>query len=111
MNYIIIFLCSVFISSVSQIILKKSADVEYKNVIQEYMNIKVVVAYSMFFASTVLTMYAYKGVPLSFGVLLEASGYIYIPVLSYLFLGEKITRLKVVGALLIILGICCYSLF
>lgn len=110
MNYIIIFLCSVFISSVSQIILKKSADVEYKNVIQEYMNIRVVVAYSMFFASTVLTMYAYKGVPLSFGVLLEASGYIYVPVLSYLFLGEKITRLKIVGALLIILGICCYSL-
>ncbi len=110
MNYIIIFLCSVFISSVSQIILKKSADVEYKNVLQEYMNIRVVVAYSMFFASTVLTMYAYKGVPLSFGVLLEASGYIYVPVLSYLFLGEKITRLKIVGALLIILGICCYSL-
>ena len=110
MSYVVIFLLSVFISSISQILLKKSAEKQYKNVISEYLNLKVVFAYGMFLMSTLLTMYAYKGVPLSFGALLEASGYIYIPVLSYFFLGEKITFLKVIGAFFIILGICCYSL-
>lgn len=110
MRYVIIFLLSVFISSISQILLKKSAEKQYENFISEYLNPRVVFAYGMFLMSTLLTMYAYKGVPLSFGALLEASGYIYIPVLSYFFLGERITILKIVGAVFIIFGICCYSL-
>lgn len=110
MIYIVIFLLSVLISSISQILLKKSSAKQYKSLVSEYLNIRVVLAYGMFFLSTLLTMYAYKGVPLSFGALLEASGYIYVPVLSYFFLGEKISKLKIVGAAFIILGICCYSL-
>lgn len=109
-KYVLIFLISVFVSSCSQIILKKSAAKEHQSVLKEYMNWRVILAYGLFFCSTLLTMTAYKGVPLSMGTLLEASGYIYIPILSYLFLGEKITKLKVVGAALIILGICCYSM-
>lgn len=110
MIYVVIFLFSVFISSVSQIILKKSAGKQYANPLMEYLNPRVIGAYGIFFISSFLTMYAYKGVPLSFGVLLEAMGYIYIPVLSYIFLREKITKTKILGAFLIILGICCYAL-
>lgn len=110
MRYVIIFLVSVLISSVSQILLKKSAQKEYQDIISEYLNIRVIMSYGLFFVSTLLTMYAYKGVPLSFGALLEASGYIYVPVLSYFFLKERITKLKIIGAVFIILGICCYSL-
>lgn len=110
MKYIIIFLTSVFISSLSQILLKKSAENEYKDIISEYLNVRVIASYGLFFISTLLTMYAYKGVPLSFGALLEASGYIYVPALSYFFLNEKITKLKIIGAIFIIFGICCYSL-
>lgn len=110
MIYMIVFLISVFVSSVSQIILKKSAGKQYTNPLAEYLNPKVITAYGMFFVSTLLTMYAYKGVPLSFGVLLEAAGYIYIPLLSYFFLNEKITKMKLIGAFLIISGICCYAL-
>lgn len=108
--YIIIFLFSVFISSVSQILLKKSAEKMCNSLISEYLNVRVLFSYGMFFVSTLLTMYAYKGVSLSFGALLEASGYIYVPILSYFFLRERITTLKVVGAVFIILGICCYSM-
>lgn len=110
MRYVIIFLISVLISSVSQILLKKSAQKEYQDIISEYLNIRVIMSYGLFFVSTLLTMYAYKGVPLSFGALLEASGYIYVPVLSYFFLKERITKLKIIGAVFIIFGICCYSL-
>lgn len=108
--YIIVFLISVLVSSVSQIILKKSSQIQYKDMLHEYMNIRVIGAYSMFLISTLLTMYAYKGVPLTLGTLLEAAGYIYIPILSFIFLKEKITFNKIIGSVFIILGIVVYVL-
>lgn len=110
LKYIVIFLFSVLISSVAQIILKKSAGKKYDSVIKEYLNIRVIGAYSIFFLSTFLTMYAYKGVPLTLGTLLESAGYIYIPVLSFFILKEKITPRMVIGSLFIICGIIVYNL-
>ena len=105
MIYIIIFLVSVFISSVSQIILKKSANTEYKNKLQEYLNLKVIVAYTLFFLSSLMTVLAYKGVPLSKGPILEASGYVWVAILGKLVLGEKLKKRKVVGIAIILIGI------
>lgn len=110
LKYILIFLISVFISSVAQIILKKSAVKKYDSVIKEYLNIRVIGAYSIFFLSTLLTMYAYKGVPLALGALLESVGYIYIPVLSLIFLKEKITPRMIIGSLFIIGGIVVFNI-
>ena len=110
LKFILIFLFSVLISSVAQIILKKSAGRKYDSLIKEYLNVRVIGAYSIFFLSTLLTMYAYKGVPLTFGALLESVGYIYIPILSLIFLKEKITLRMVVGSLFIICGIIVYNL-
>ena len=56
MFYVMIFLISVFISSVSQIILKTSADKEYENKIREYLNLKDIVAYGFFFLSSLMTI-------------------------------------------------------
>ena len=58
-------LLSVFISSVSQIILKKAADKTYESTLKEYMNPMVIGAYGLFFCSVILTMLALKHVPLS----------------------------------------------
>ena len=110
LKFILIFLVSVLVSSISQIILKKSAVKKYDNIIKEYLNVRVIGAYSMFFLSTLLTMYAYTGVPLTLGTLLESAGYIYIPVLSFFFLKEKITPRMVIGSLFIICGIIIYNI-
>ena len=48
-------LFSVFISSVSQILLKKAANKTYKDHIREYINPLVIFAYGMFFGSVILT--------------------------------------------------------
>ncbi|SDY09901.1 hypothetical protein SAMN02910264_01436 [Ruminococcaceae bacterium YAD3003] len=110
LKFILIFLISVFISSVAQIILKKSAVKKYDSVIREYLNVRVIGAYSIFILSTLLTMYAYTGVPLTLGTLLEAAGYIYIPLLCFFFLKEKISPRMVLGSLFIICGIIIYNL-
>ena len=108
--YIILFLVSVFISSVSQIMLKKSANISYENKIKEYLNPKVIIAYGMFFCSSLLTVLAYKYVSLSLGPILEASGYIYVSVLGFLVLKEKINKKKFTGMLFVLGGIIVFNL-
>lgn len=106
---IIIYLCSVIISSFSQIMLKKSASIEHNSKLNEYLNIRVITAYGLFFISTLVTMYAYRIIPLSLGPILESSGYIWISILSYLFLKERISKMKAVGLVTIIVGILIYT--
>lgn len=108
--YIIIFITSVFISSVSQILLKKSANTIYKNKIREYVNYKVIFSYFLFILSTLITLYAYKVVPLSLGPILESTGYIFVTILGVIILDEKINKKKFIGMIIIMVGIVVYSL-
>lgn len=109
-RYIGIFLFSVFISSISQIILKKCAGKEYDSKLKEYLNVPVILAYGIFFLSTLITMIAYRYVPLSLGPILESSGYIFVTILGAIFLKEKITRRKLMGLSLILVGILVFNL-
>lgn len=107
--YIFIFIMSVVVASVSQVLLKTSADVEYEHWYQEYLNVKVIVAYALFFVSTLITVFAYKYVPLSLGPVLESSGYVFVTALGYFILKEKVSRRKLIGLLIIIVGIVLFS--
>lgn len=104
-----VFLCSVFISSVSQILLKKSADRTYESRLKEYLNPLVIIAYGMFFCSMMITMYCYRYVDVSAGPIFESAGYIFVGVLGYIFLKEKFTAKKIIGMLLIMIGIVVFS--
>lgn len=106
----LIFVIGVFISSISQIMLKKSAQIQYCSKIQEYINPRVIFAYIIFFGATLCSIWAYTVIPLSLGPILESSGYIFVAVLSWLFLKEKITFKKTIGLSIIIIGIVIYSL-
>lgn len=105
-----VLLFSVFISSVSQILLKKAADKKYKNPLMEYINPLVAIAYVMFFGSIFLTMFALKKLPLSMSPILESTGYLFVSVLGYIFLKEKFGKKKIAGLLLILVGIAVFSL-
>lgn len=104
-----ILLFSVLISAISQIILKMAANKTYKSPIAEYVNPMVIGAYGMFFLSTILTMVALRYVPLSLSPILESTSYLYVTVLGYLFLKEKLSKRKLVGLGLILVGIFVFS--
>lgn len=104
-----VFLCSVLISSISQILLKKSADRTYDSRLKEYLNPLVIIAYGMFFCSMMITMYCYKYVDVSAGPIFESAGYIFVGVIGYIFLKEKFTAKKIIGMLLIMIGIVVFS--
>lgn len=103
-------LLSVFISSISQIILKKAADKTYESTLKEYMNPMVIGAYGLFFCSVILTMLALKHVPLSMSPILESTGYIFVSVMGYIFLKERFSRRKLMGFALILAGIVIFNL-
>ena len=105
---ICLLLVSVFISSVSQILLKKAADRTYENHIREYLNPLVIFSYGMFFCSVILTMLALKKVPLSMQPILESTGYIFVAVMGYIFLKETLSRRKLAGIALILVGIIVF---
>ena len=107
---ICLLLVSVFISSVSQILLKKAADRTYENHLREYLNPLVIFSYGMFFCSVILTMLAPKKVPLSKQPILESTGYIFVAVMGYIFLKERLSKRKLAGIALILAGIIVFSL-
>ena len=67
-------------------------------------------AYFMFFSAIICTMLAYKYIPLSMGPILESMGYIFVAIFSYYLLKEKITKRKLLGLIIIIIGIVIFSI-
>lgn len=103
--YVVVFLTSVLISAVSQILLKISADRQYESKTREYLNWRVIAAYIMFSVSSLLTVLAYRGVPLSMGPILETTGYLWVAVLGRLILKERVNARKVIGLAVIVFGV------
>lgn len=105
-----ILLAGVFIASVSQVLLKKSALRTYPSRIREYLNPYVITAYVLLLGTTFLSILAYRAVPLSMGPVLEATSYIYVTVFGVTIFREKLSARKIFALLLIIGGIAVYSL-
>ena len=107
-GYYILGLLSVTIASFSQILLKKGAMKQYDSFIKEYLNVFVISGYVMMFGSVFLTMIVYRGMDFMNVPVLEAVGYVLVPVLSYLFFKEKLTMKKILGIIFILAGIVVY---
>ena len=108
--YACILLVGVFLSSVSQVMLKKAAQKKYDSWIREYLNLPVIMAYALFFCCTLLSVIAYRGIPLSLGPILETTGYFYITFFGIRIFHERLSRKKIIALALIILGIIIYAL-
>jgi len=106
--YLIIALCSVCIASFSQVLLKMGAGKTYSSKIREYLNLYVSGGYGMLFVSMLLTIVAYSHLSYLSVPVVEAVGYVLVPVLSYLFFKEKMSVRKVTGICLILIGIVIY---
>ena len=102
-------LTGVLISAVSQVLLKKSAMKQYDSLSREYLNPYVAVAYSMFLASTFLSILAYRKIPLSMGPVLESSSYIYVTVFGKKIFRENISVRNYLALVLILAGIFVYA--
>ena len=107
-KYVFLLILAVLVSSISQIILKKSASKTYNSIIKEYLNVYVITGYGLMVLSTVLVVLGLKGVPYKNEPIIESLGYLFVMILSNRLLGEKITKKKVLGNVLILVGIAVY---
>lgn len=105
-----IFLFSVFLGSISQVMLKKASLKYYSNVFYEYINPLVIAAYILFGATTFLGVIAYRYLPVSFGAILETTSYLYITFFGVTIFKERLTKRKILALLMIIIGIMIYIL-
>ena len=96
-KYVLLLILAVLVSSISQIILKKSASKTYDSVLKEYLNVYVITGYVLMVISTVLVVLGLKGVPYKNEPIIESLGYLFVMILSNRLLGEKITKKKFLG--------------
>ena len=105
-----VILAANLIAALSQLLLKLAARKIYSAWWRSYINPLVIIAYGMFVVTTVMNVIALRYVPLSFSAALGASGQIFVPLISFLFLKEHIDRRKFLGIIVIALGIIIFSL-
>lgn len=108
--YAAVYLLGVFVAAVSQVMLKKAAQKTYGSVVEEYLNPLVISAYVLFFLTTLMTIYAYKAVPLSLGPIFEATSYLYVTAFGVVIFKEKMGKKKALALALIVIGIVVYAL-
>lgn len=109
-KYILYAALTVLISSFSQICLKSSAN-EKKTGIFVFLNLKVILAYFLFFGVTLInSAFIFKNIQLSSISLIETLGFVYVPILSFLILKEKISKRQVLGIILIIIGAIIFAI-
>ena len=110
-KFILIAIVNVFISSFSQILLKSSANEKKESFIKNFLNFKVIVAYTIFFGVMLINaLFVFKYIELSQISIVEALGYIFVPILSYLILKEKLNKTKIYGIIIIVIGVVMYNI-
>ena len=109
LTFYILVAIGVFLSSCSQILLKKSAQKEHSTRFSEMLNKQVLIAYCVFFFSVIINVIALgHGVNVKDLPILEALGYVFVPVLSFFILKERISRKCAIAILIIIGGIIVF---
>lgn len=98
---------AVIIASASQILLKKGAQ-KNRSGIYQYLNFEVILGYSLFGLTVLMTIIAYRGLPYKYGPIIDSIGYILVIMFSSIFLKEKITFRKILGSIFILTGIFIY---
>ncbi len=110
MSPYVLYVSSVAISSVSQILLKKSAMKKYDSFIWEYLNPYVIIAYAMFFGAALVGIFAFRGMEYKNGPVIESLGFVLVLFLSRIVFGERLTLRKIAGTLCILVGMVVFYL-
>lgn len=108
--YLSLMFAGTFLSAVSQILLKQSANRTYDRPFGDYLNWRVITSYGMYFGILFLNTWCYTRIDMKYGSVVDSFCYVFVMLLSWLVLKEKITSRKLLGNLLIICGVLVYTM-
>jgi small multidrug resistance pump len=101
---------AVALTAVSQLLLKLGATrAAGDHWLRTWLNPHTVTAYVLLLATTLLTTYAYKTVPLKLSVVVLPFNVILIGLLSWVVLEERLSKTHAIGSALVVLGIAVYN--
>lgn len=107
-SHCLIMLAGVVIAGLSQLFLKNAATKTYDTFLQQYLNWRVILGYGMMVLSTLCTVIAQRVIPLSMGPIWDASGQIFVLMISFFILKEHISKRKFTGLCIMIAGILIF---
>ncbi|HIX60072.1 MAG TPA: DMT family transporter [Candidatus Blautia gallistercoris] len=108
--YMLLMFAGTFLTAISQVLLKQSANRTYRHPVFEYLNWRVILSYGIFFGVLLLNTYAYTQVDMKYGAVIDTCSYLFVMILSWLLLKERFSRGQLIGNLIILTGIFIYTL-
>ena len=102
---------SALITAFLQIILKKSANRQHKNIFFEYCNPYVLFSYACYLGVLALNVFIYTKIDYRFGVVINSMSTVFVMLLSRMILNESITKKRILGNAIIVCGILVFMLF
>lgn len=107
---VLLYICSGLIAAVSQLLMKQDA-VRHKeeNGIRRLFHFKVILAYGLMFGTVLINMLAMRYIPYKYAAVFGTFSYIFVLLLGYLALKERIGKIRAMGACIILLGIVIFN--
>ncbi len=101
-----IYAASGFIAAISQLILKFVAvKTNGKTGLMQYIDLRIVAAYTMLLSTVFLNMIAMRYIPYKFVPVLSSLSYVFVLILGKIVLHEEVSKKRMMGILLIFAGI------
>lgn len=98
-----------FIAVVAQLFLKTEANTEHKSFLAKFLNRRVILSYVIMLSSMLLNVIAQQQVDLKVYPIMDASGFLWVALLSFVFLKEKISKRRLLAIGLVFVGILVFS--
>ena len=107
--FILLTVFSVLMASFAQMLLKKGATLDHTSFVREYLNGWVIGGYFIMGVSILVNIFAMsRGVQLKELSVIESFSYLFVPLLSWLFFKEVISKKKVLAIAMIMAGVVLF---
>jgi small multidrug resistance pump len=105
--HIFLLLTSIFIAVIAQLFFKafSLSKPGSENIYLYLLNYKLILGFSLYFMSAILYIFALKKIDLSVAYPTISISYIFVILLSHFIFGESLTTYKILGSVLIALGV------
>lgn len=109
MIYRLFVILAVFSAACAQMLLKQGARGQYSSFWRQYINPWVIGGYGIMFLAMAVNVYCLsKGVQVKELSIFESLSYLFVPVLSFLVFGERLTWRKMMAVGVIVIGIIVF---
>ncbi len=106
LRYYLVIVFVVILSTIAQLLMKKSAAAPHKSMLFEYLNPVVLSGYALFLTGTIINLYVLSHVKLAVAsALTESLTFLFAIITGRIFFAERLTRRKSLGRGVIVVGV------